>query len=62
MSNEFKYETAVKRLDEIVKILESGDVSLDEALNLFEEGTRLTSQCTKKLEQAKQKIIEIEKD
>ncbi len=62
MSSEFKYETAVKRLDEIVKILESGDVSLDDALSLFEEGTKLTAQCSKKLEQAKQKIIEIEKD
>lgn len=59
---ELTYESAVKRLDEIVDCLEKNDVSLDEALSLFEEGTRLTAFCTKKLTEAKQKITEIEKD
>ena len=59
---ELTYEKAVERLDEIVSILEKNEVTLDEALSLFEEGTRLTSFCTKKLSEAKQKISEIEKE
>ena len=55
------YETAVKRLEEIVSLLEKNDVSLDEALELFEEGTKLTKFCSEKLSTAKQKITEIEK-
>lgn len=59
---ELTYEGAVKRLDEIVTVLEKNEVTLDEALALFEEGTRLTAFCTKKITEAKQKITEIEKD
>lgn len=55
------YEQAVARLDEIVSALESNEVSLDNALNLFEEGTRLTAYCSNKLKNAKAKIAEIEK-
>ena len=62
MSNELTYEQAVKRLDEIVSLLEKNEISLDEALSLFEEGTRLTAFCSKKLSEAKQKITEIEKE
>ena len=56
------YEKAIERLDEIVSLLEKNEVSLDESLALFEEGTKLTSFCTKKLSEAKAKITEIEKD
>ena len=56
------YEQAIKRLDEIVSILEKNEIELDEALSLFEEGTKLTALCSEKLKQAKQKITEIEKD
>jgi exodeoxyribonuclease VII small subunit len=59
---ELTYEQAIKRLDEIVLLLEKNEVPLDEALKLFEEGTALTSFCTKKLSEAKQKITEIEKE
>ena len=59
---ELTYEQAIKRLDEIVVLLEKNDVPLDEALKLFEEGTSLTAFCTKKLGEAKQKITEIEKE
>ncbi len=61
MENNLTYEAAVTRLEEIAGILEKNEVSLDEALKLFEEGTRLTSFCTEKLKDAKQKITEIEK-
>ncbi|MBE6741850.1 MAG: exodeoxyribonuclease VII small subunit [Ruminococcaceae bacterium] len=60
--NEMSYEQAVKRLDEIVSLLEKNEIELDEALALFEEGTKLTAFCTKKLSEAKQKITELEKE
>ena len=59
--NDMTYEQAVLRLDEIVKGLEKNELPLDDALALFEEGTALTSFCVKKLEEAKQRITEIEK-
>jgi exodeoxyribonuclease VII small subunit len=46
----------LKRLEKIVRELEEGDLSLEEALSLFEEGIRLTRLCNKKLEEAEGKI------
>lgn len=60
--NNMTYETAVKRLEEIVLILERNEVSLDESMKLFEEGTALTALCSKKLEEAQQKITVLTKD
>lgn len=59
---ELTYEQAISRLEEIVGILEKNEVSLDEALALFEEGTKLTSFCADKLKNAKVKITEINKE
>jgi exodeoxyribonuclease VII small subunit len=50
------FETALKRLEEIVKKLESGDQSLDSALELFEEGIQLSRFCHSKLEQAERRV------
>lgn len=61
MNNEMTYEQALARLDEIVAALEKNDLPLDDALSLFEEGTKLAAFCTEKLENAKQKITVIEK-
>lgn len=52
------FEASLKRLDEIVKLLESGECSLDDSFKLFEEGTTLSKECYKTLETAKQKISE----
>lgn len=60
--NEMTYEQVMQRLDEIIDQLNSGNVSLDESLVLFEEGTKLTALCKKKLNDVKQKITEIEKE
>lgn len=60
--NEMTYETAVKRLEEIVLILERNEVSLDESMKLFEEGTALTALCSKKLEETQQKITVLTKE
>ena len=50
------FEDSVKRLDEIVKHLESGDLPLEESLSLFEEGTCLITSCNAMLEEAEQKV------
>ena len=59
---EITYEEAIKRLEEIISSLEKNEVSLDESIKLFEEGTRLTAFCADKLKSAQQKITELTKD
>jgi exodeoxyribonuclease VII small subunit len=50
------FESALKSLEEIVKQLESGDLSLDRALELFEEGVKISRYCNAKLEEAQRKV------
>lgn len=50
------FEENLKRLEEIVKILDSGECSLDDSVKLFEEGIALSRLCNTTLENAKQKI------
>lgn len=59
MSKEMTYESAVTRLEEIVSILEKNEVTLDESIKLFEEGTKLSAFCSEKLKKASQKITEL---
>lgn len=44
-----KFQEAMKRLDEIVNLLNSNDLDLEEAMDLFEEGLKLSKQCSKQL-------------
>ena len=50
------FEDALKRLEEIVRKLEEGELSLDESLKLFEEGIEISRFCTKKLSEAEKKV------
>ena len=50
------FEKSLARLEEVVKRLESADLSLDEAMKLFEEGVQLSRDCQKYLEQAEGKV------
>ncbi|HIC91927.1 MAG TPA: exodeoxyribonuclease VII small subunit [Syntrophaceae bacterium] len=50
------FENALKRLEEIVNKLESGDLPLDESLKIFEEGVKLSRFCAKKLDEAERKV------
>lgn len=50
------FETALRRLEEIVKQLEDGSLSLDAALKLFEEGIELSARCQKQLEEAESRV------
>ena len=53
-ANEF--EKAFQQLEKIVQQLESENLSLDESLQLFEEGIRLSRFCNQKLEEVEKKI------
>ena len=50
------FESAVERLEEVVKLLESGKVGLDESLKLYEEGVSLVRFCNDALDNAEKKI------
>lgn len=53
------YEKSVARLEEIVDKLENGNLSLEEMMKLYEEGTELAAKCSKSLEKAQLKITEL---
>jgi len=53
---EMKFEDALKKLEKIVDDLEGGELSLDEAMEKYEEGIKLARLCEKKLEVAKKKV------
>ncbi|OEU53309.1 MAG: exodeoxyribonuclease VII small subunit [Desulfobacterales bacterium C00003106] len=50
------FENAMKRLEDIVRELESGEVSLEDSLKRFEEGIKLSRLCSKKLDAIEKKI------
>lgn len=54
-----KFEEAMKQLEETVTRLESGDVSLDEAMELFEKGVSLSKTCQKLLSEAQLKVTKL---
>ncbi len=54
--NNLTFESASARLEEIVKILEQGNSSLDESLKLYEEGVLLVRFCNDSLDNAEKKI------
>lgn len=56
------FETALQRLEAIVKNLEDGELALDKALELFEEGIRLSRFCHSKLEKAERRVELLLKD
>ncbi len=57
--NNFDFEKAIKRLDEINSKLASGNESLDDSMKLFEEGLQLIQKCNLKLEGFEKSINEL---
>lgn len=53
---DLSFEDAMKRLEEIVSLLDEGDLTLNETLSLYEEGIRLYKRCNEILEKTEQKI------
>ena len=57
MAETKSFEESLKRLEEIVKLLENGDTPLEASISLFEEGVALSGYCNKLLESANQKVV-----
>lgn len=51
-----KFETSLKKLEEIVRRLESGELSLEESLKAFEEGVKHAGFCASRLNEAEQRV------
>jgi exodeoxyribonuclease VII small subunit len=58
--SELSFEAALKRLEEIVRTLESGEASLDDSIELYGEGDRLKQQCEARLQAAQARIEKIQ--
>lgn len=56
MSENLTFEKSLAELENIVAKLEKEDYSLDEAIQLFEKGVKLTNVCNAQLNDAKLKI------
>ncbi len=56
------FEEALHKLEKIVARMEEADVPLEEALQGFEEGVRLARFCSKKLDEAEQKVVMLVRD
>ena len=57
--NEFDFEVAIKRLEEINDKLSTGNEGLDDSMKLFEEGLQLIQKCDKKLKGFETSINEL---
>lgn len=55
MSKE-KFEEALEKLEEIVRRMETGDMTLEESLKAFEEGIKLSRLCAKRLDEAERRV------
>ena len=59
VKDEPTFEESLKRLEKIVELLEEGDVPLEQALMLFEEGKKLGAKCGKQLTELEKKALKI---
>jgi exodeoxyribonuclease VII small subunit len=51
-----KFETSLKKLEDIVKRLEAGSLSLEDSLKAFEEGVKYSAFCSGKLDEAERRV------
>lgn len=62
MEKDLNFEQAMSKLEEIAIELEKGELSLDESVSKFEEGMKLSKQCSDLLENAEKRIAILLKD
>jgi exodeoxyribonuclease VII small subunit len=55
-SKAFDFEAALAQLEGLVEAMEDGNLSLEESLQAFEQGIKLTRECQQALAQAEQKV------
>lgn len=58
--SELDFESALRRLEEVVERLEQGETALEESLRTFEEGVRLVRLCSDRLRAAEVRLHELE--
>lgn len=58
--SEFNFEQSLKELEDIVNKLESGNVSLDDSIRLYQRGLELYGACYKKIQQAEELIVTVQ--
>ena len=56
MAENINFEKSLAELEDIVKKLEGGNISLDEMLEYFEKGTKLVAECNKVLDETEAKL------
>ena len=54
--NQYPFEASLKKLEGLVDQMESGELSLEASLKIFEEGIKLTRECEKALKEVEQKV------
>jgi len=57
--SQLSFEDALKALEEVVRLLESGEVPLDESISLYERGEKLRQHCQARLDAAQARIEKI---
>ncbi|MDR9469076.1 exodeoxyribonuclease VII small subunit [Marinospirillum sp.] len=60
MADEQDFEQQLKQLEELVTKMESGDLSLEDSLQAFEQGVTLTRNCQKLLTEAEQRVSRLQ--
>ena len=60
--SEMSFEEAMRELESVVGKLESGDVSLEDSIKLYERGAALKEHCQKKRAEAEEKVAQITLD
>jgi exodeoxyribonuclease VII small subunit len=55
--NTFSYEEGLRKLEDLLKKLEAGNLPLEEALAQFEQGIKLSKQCQTVLKQVEQQVL-----
>lgn len=62
MKENTSFEDKMKKLEEIANELEKGELNLDDSVSKFEEGMKLSKECSEILEKAEKKITMLIKD
>tara|TARA_Y100001935_G_C16841935_1_gene284497 strand:+ start:273 stop:473 length:201 start_codon:yes stop_codon:yes gene_type:complete len=57
--DELSFEESFKKLNETIELLEKGEISLDESIELYEQGLLLKNHCEEKLKNAELKIQKV---
>ncbi|MFZ2330858.1 MAG: exodeoxyribonuclease VII small subunit [Atribacterota bacterium] len=59
---DISFEESLKKLEEIAEELEKGELNLDEALKLYEEGMHFSDKCLEKLNETKKKVEKLTRE